>query len=522
MREYLPDICKCINLSHQKYKPSATDTKLIPSGMVEGLGDIRLLCAEVLFKLCKIDEFSQAESLNMIYDSAFHTLAIWAMKKCHNNIYMVEYTNFFVYFCRKANNLSLVNAILKTNLIADLANFFMENIFGVTQVSHHKEDYLCFFFDIVTAIKEIKQRPECASFNAELNKSLNWKYLEEILKGNNTDISTVISDIYQRKLIGLKSSKSKQGKTPANAQSVPSAISGPKTARGTADTGKDKLAKISEERSVPASTVGSLGGNKNKLGQSQVRLPNTARVSDKKQPTSTEKSAKVGSFKKGPETSTQLTAEASTKAEGVDLRPPRLPDINKTTIKTKDQDEVNDTSIINNKLSPEKRIAPGAGTEARHGGISKRGSMIIIDKQSRITSAHDYDKQASPLLYGDFIEQHDESVNLLSEESHSELLNITRDNNKTHVKKENIMRKIDKEARTGEQVHTNIDNSLQKYYKNSPQKVQMPTVVEHKRELKKEHSQSQHSTAATGQTSHKTIQVAGLKGQIFPAQSSPK
>lgn len=182
LREYLSDVCKCVNLSEQVYKRPNGDKLVLQSGLVETLGDLRLLTAELLFEICQVDIFSQGESFNLIHDSTFHILAIWAMKKSHNNIFLVKYTAFFTQFCQRATDCSLINAFLKTNLIADLANFFMDNIFGVSEVSKQKDNFLCFFYDIVTAIQLARQRPECPGLASELKKSMNWKYLVEVLK----------------------------------------------------------------------------------------------------------------------------------------------------------------------------------------------------------------------------------------------------------------------------------------------------------------------------------------------------
>jgi len=158
LREYIPDICKCINLSHWEYGANSTKVLVLSSGLVQCLGDIRLLNAEILFEITKIDSQSpQAASLDLVHDSTFHILLIWSIQKFHNNIYLVKFTEFFTQFCRKANNLSLVNAIIKTNLVADLANFFMEGIYSGSNVSRNKEMFICFFTDIVKAMKEAKE-----------------------------------------------------------------------------------------------------------------------------------------------------------------------------------------------------------------------------------------------------------------------------------------------------------------------------------------------------------------------------
>ena len=112
--------------------------------------------AEVLFELCKVDLFSQSGAFDLVHDSTFHILSIWAMTKAHNSLYLTYFTEFFVNYCKKANNLSLINAFIKTNLIADLANFFMDNIFGASNVSKYKETFSSFFYEVVTSIQNIK------------------------------------------------------------------------------------------------------------------------------------------------------------------------------------------------------------------------------------------------------------------------------------------------------------------------------------------------------------------------------
>lgn len=104
------------------------------------------------------------------------------MQKCHNNIYLVKYTAFFTLFCAKASNLSLSNALLKTNAIADLAQFFVENIFKAGDTSKYKDLFLSFFQAILSAIQKTGLRDDCRPFFGELSKSLNWKYLLEVMK----------------------------------------------------------------------------------------------------------------------------------------------------------------------------------------------------------------------------------------------------------------------------------------------------------------------------------------------------
>lgn len=152
----MSDVCKCINLSHSKFKPRTNERILIQSSLVVNLGELRLMLAEMLFEICKIDLFSLGEALNLIHDSTFHTLAVWALQRCHNNIYLVKYTDFFKVFCQRANVTTLINSFLKTNMISDFARFFMDNIYGASNTHEQRDTFLPFFLDILTAIKDIE------------------------------------------------------------------------------------------------------------------------------------------------------------------------------------------------------------------------------------------------------------------------------------------------------------------------------------------------------------------------------
>lgn len=189
LRDYISDICRCINLSHTTYKARINDRLLLQSGLILTLGELRLLAFEVLFETVKIDMFSQGEALNMISDSTFHILAIWSLERCHNNIFLVKYTEFFKLYCQRASSTSIINAFLKTNVASDFANFFMDNIFRASTAYEQRDTFQLFLLDILMALKDIEkvhviinQRPECNLFSRELKKSMNWKYLEQVIQ----------------------------------------------------------------------------------------------------------------------------------------------------------------------------------------------------------------------------------------------------------------------------------------------------------------------------------------------------
>ncbi len=150
--------------------------------VVKTLGDVRVLVAEVLFAVLEADSKFSAEGINFIHDSTFHILVIWALDKHHNSIYIAKFLQFIALFCRKANSLTLVNSIIKTNLLSDLGGFALHKLFGGVECEPYRVNCMYYFRDLVEAIFSIENREECALFNSEVNKSVNWKYLKEAFK----------------------------------------------------------------------------------------------------------------------------------------------------------------------------------------------------------------------------------------------------------------------------------------------------------------------------------------------------
>lgn len=136
------------------------------------------MLAELLFAMVQAD--TSNESLNMIHDSTFHILVIWSMEKFHNNIYLVKFGHFFEHFTKNVSNNTLLNAIIKTGLLTDMANYFLYHIYGLSEQAKFKTLFVPFFNDMVRAIASVKNRKDCQFFSNELRKSTNWKYLEEM------------------------------------------------------------------------------------------------------------------------------------------------------------------------------------------------------------------------------------------------------------------------------------------------------------------------------------------------------
>lgn len=147
---------------------------------MKSLGDVRLLVAEVLFAVIEADSNYSTEAVNCIHDSTFHILISWALEKRHNSIFLSKYTKFFKIFCKRANNVSLINSFIKTNLVSDLGGFALHKLFAGNESLEVRMDCLYFFKELVESMVGIEAREECAVFNTELNKSVNWKYLKDV------------------------------------------------------------------------------------------------------------------------------------------------------------------------------------------------------------------------------------------------------------------------------------------------------------------------------------------------------
>lgn len=154
--------------------------------------DIRLLTAEVLFAVLEADSQFSAEGINCVHDSTFHILMVWTMEKIHNNIYLVKYLEFFKVFCQKANNLTLLNAFLKTNALSDLSDFVLHKMDN--KDDHAQRTEVSFFLqELMQAIDGISKRDDCRQFYTELKKCISWKYLHGLFLAKKPPVSLDLS-----------------------------------------------------------------------------------------------------------------------------------------------------------------------------------------------------------------------------------------------------------------------------------------------------------------------------------------
>lgn len=144
--------------------------------MVKTLGDIRILVAEVLMSVVEMDvNCFTGEGCNCIHDSTFHILMIWTMEKSHNNVFLVKMLTFLATFLRKSSNITLMNAFIKTNMLADLSNFATTKLLIPDRTI---KDSCGFFYNRFFELVELAfERSDCKQFAAEVKKSLNWKFL---------------------------------------------------------------------------------------------------------------------------------------------------------------------------------------------------------------------------------------------------------------------------------------------------------------------------------------------------------
>ena len=141
--------------------------------------------------------FFTGEGCNCIHDSTFHILWIWAMDKSHNNIYLVKFLSFLATFLRKSSNITLMNAFIKTNLLADLCVFVKSRL--ITIDTRIKENCLFFFNQFMTMLELTFDRGDCKQFACETKKSLNYKFLHSAWKNEWREVPEMTSEPKPRK-----------------------------------------------------------------------------------------------------------------------------------------------------------------------------------------------------------------------------------------------------------------------------------------------------------------------------------
>lgn len=118
LKRCIPILSDFINKSQTMYRRLLKDETIKLPGRVtiKPLTTLRLLLAETLFNIVEVDVDRNYESLTKIYDSTYHMLFIFAMEKCHNNLYLVKFLAFLKLFFKHAPEITILNIIFKLNI----------------------------------------------------------------------------------------------------------------------------------------------------------------------------------------------------------------------------------------------------------------------------------------------------------------------------------------------------------------------------------------------------------------------
>jgi hypothetical protein len=67
------------------------------------------------------------------------------MEKCHNNIYLAKFLKFLTLLFEYGSEMTLLNAIIKVNVLSDLSRFFMDFVHRDNKPKPLKEIFMFFF-----------------------------------------------------------------------------------------------------------------------------------------------------------------------------------------------------------------------------------------------------------------------------------------------------------------------------------------------------------------------------------------
>lgn len=156
IRNHLALICYYITKSHRIYRMKQKDVTIKQPGHITivPLSDLRILICTTLFNFIGTDHESGFNLLNHIHDSTYHVLFMFAMEKCHNNIFLAKFLSFQRLLFRNANDLTLLNAVIKINLLSDLSNFFLHFVHSDILPRPPKELFMFFFKELAQLIEE--------------------------------------------------------------------------------------------------------------------------------------------------------------------------------------------------------------------------------------------------------------------------------------------------------------------------------------------------------------------------------
>lgn len=109
LKKHVSLLCFYINKTQHMYRRRKTSEVVrLPGGMtVLPMCDLRIILADSLFSLAKADRNSGYEVLTKIYDSTYYLLFLFAMEKCHNNIFLSKFLEFLEIFFGHATDNTL-------------------------------------------------------------------------------------------------------------------------------------------------------------------------------------------------------------------------------------------------------------------------------------------------------------------------------------------------------------------------------------------------------------------------------
>jgi hypothetical protein len=189
-------VCMYINKSQRMYKFRDKDdtVKLTGGSTVKPMWELRVMLCELLFSIIESDADANYESLGKIHDSTYHLLFVFAMERCHNTIYLSKFLKFLKILFQHGTEFVILNAIIKVNVIADLARFFLDYVNSDKIKIKQSETYIFFFKDLQLLVTAAGNRPGFKSLKSQLATSLNWKMFRILLRGGVKDINSVLND----------------------------------------------------------------------------------------------------------------------------------------------------------------------------------------------------------------------------------------------------------------------------------------------------------------------------------------
>ena len=189
-------LCFYINKSHKMYRMKQKEDSIkLPGGLtVLPQTDIRIILCTTLFYFVRTDDETMWSILTNIHDSTYHLLFVFAMEKCHNNIYLAKFLDFLRIFFEYATESTILNAIIKVNQLSDLSKFLMNYVHREDIPKPYNLNFMFFFRELAELIEKASKRNDCTRLKNELKSSLNWLMYKELLKENIKDVSSLLCD----------------------------------------------------------------------------------------------------------------------------------------------------------------------------------------------------------------------------------------------------------------------------------------------------------------------------------------